>query len=660
MQYSKPVTLVATMLLGASAFAQSAWTASATMKIRPGDAAGTGTSATLEAARNEFEAFHVVLAGGGAGAKAVTVAADPLVGASGNISDVRVYREGMYNVTTISNVQGATGAWPDAMIPAVDEVDNQPRNAFPVDVAANQQQPVFVEYHVPQGAAAGWYTGTVHVTGGIKADIPVKLYVHAFTLPSTSSLPSAYGIGWNDACTAHYGGYSQCGGDAGVQALNNKYTKFALDHRISLSEVVYNGPAQNSDGSYDWATWDAMYGPMLDGSMGGRLIGAKLTSVRYMWNFDQAHYAEWAKHFRQKGWFDRTFDYSCDEPPAGCTWAAINTRTSMVHAADPGFQTLVTTSLAEATQNGVLPGIDLLVPGIVWLDPMPPATNLTASYAPWLASSPQKKMWIYQSCDSDGCNSVGDASTSGWPSHMIDAPASQNRAMEWQAWRQRAAGELYYDTTYAFTKGDAWSSQFYFGGNGDGTLFYPGTPAKIGGTTHVPIASLRVKLIREGMEDYEYLKALADAGDPTMADTEAAGLSPKAYQNMSDAAQIDNARHRIALRIEQLTGQTPPPMGGTGAGGGGQNSGGNGSSGGSGDGTGTGGNGVGGNGVSNGDTGSGGSSSTPTTPSSGGKSGCSMAQGGRPLVTPFTLALAAVALLLVARRRRAQAVRVRR
>ena len=152
---------------------------------------------------------------------------------------------------------------------------------------------------------------------------------------------------------------------------------------------------------------------------------------------------------------------------------------------------------------------------------------------------------------------------------MIDAPATQNRAMEWQAWRQRVDGELYYDTTYAFTRGDAWSSQYYFGGNGDGTLFYPGTPAKIGGTTQIPIASLRLKMIREGMEDYEYFKALADAGDAAMADREAAALSPTAYQSTADPAQIDAARHRIALRIEALTGQTPPPMGGPGAGAGG-------------------------------------------------------------------------------------------
>ena len=132
--------------------------------------------------------------------------------------------------------------------------------------------------------------------------------------------------------------------------------------------------------------------------------------------------------------------------------------------------------------------------------------------------------------------------------------------------RRRALLRHHLRVHAAATRG---ASQYYFGGNGDGTLFYPGTPAKIGGTSHIPIASLRMKMIREGMEDYEYFKALADAGDATMADTEAAGLSPKAYQNMTDPAQIDAARHRIALRIEALTGQTPPPMdGGSGSAGG--------------------------------------------------------------------------------------------
>ena len=56
------------------------------------------------------------------------------------------------------------------------------------------------------------------------------------------------------------------------------------------------------------------------------------------------------------------------------------------------------------------------------------------------------------------------------------------------------------------TKGpDPWKSQVNFGGNGDGNLLYPGTPATIGGTTQIPIESIRLKQIRDGEEDYEYL-----------------------------------------------------------------------------------------------------------------------------------------------------------
>jgi hypothetical protein len=557
------VTVVAALSLSSLfARAQSAWVAPSTHKVRPNDSAGSATSVTLEAAGNEFEAFHVVINGGPSGAKAITVAAGALTGPGGaSISDVRVYREAWYNVTTQSNLNGAVGRWPDAMIPAVDELDNQPRNAFPYDVPANEQQPIFVELHVPPTAPPGWYAGTVQVSGGVTATVTVRLYVHAFTLPSTASLRTAFGIGWDDPCVASFGSYTQCGGDAGVVAMLTKYTKFALDHRISLSDVVYAGPAQNSDGSYDWASWDQIYAPMLDGNMAGRLIGAKLTSLRYSWTVDQAHYSEWANHFIARGWLDRTFDYTCDEPPNGCAWSAIAPRAAMVHAASPNFATLVTTTIALAQANGVLGSIDTLVPVVDYVDPMPPATNTRAQYDPWLGQSSQHRAWMYQSCDSHGCGGgPGGAASSGWPSYMIDAPATLNRAMEWQSWRERVSGELYYDTTYAFSRGDAWTNQYYFSGNGDGTLFYPGTPAKIGGTSQVPVASLRLKMIREGQEDFEYLKLLAAAGDPAMADNEAAGLSPSAYNDVSDPALVDAARHRIALRIEQLTAQMPPPM----------------------------------------------------------------------------------------------------
>eukprot|EP01048_Picozoa_sp_COSAG05_P026081 COSAG05_NODE_6941_length_878_cov_0.870347_1_plen_89_part_00 len=59
------------------------------------------------------------------------------------------------------------------------------------------------------------------------------------------------------------------------------------------------------------------------------------------------------------------------------------------------------------------------------------------------------------------------------------------------AWLQ-LADELYTHRTGS----DPWDQQLVAGGNGEGTLFYPGRPDVIGGTTHIPVASMRLKMIR--------------------------------------------------------------------------------------------------------------------------------------------------------------------
>ncbi len=575
--------LASVLFLSGLAHAQTVWVASESTKVRPSDPIGPARAATLEAARNEFEAFHLVVHGGAAGVANVTVTAHDLAGPSGAViggAEIHVFREAWINLATPSNIAGATGRWPDAMIPAVDELFGETRNAFPTNVPASEQQPVYVEYHVPETAAAGVYTGTVHVAGnGLSVDVPVTLTVRGFTLPSTSSLRTAFGMGWSDACVAHFGSYAACGGDAGTTQMIQLYTRFALDHRITLDTSVYTGPGALPAGGYDWATWDATYGPLLDGTGPTRLKGAMLTSVRYVWDTASSDkYKEWGAHFKQRGWFDRTFDYTCDEPPAGCAWSDITSRAATVHGGDPDFHTLTTTTLGLATTNGVVAALDTLVPNLSLLAPMTSAST-RASYDPWLVAAPHRQLWWYQSCMSHGCFIVGGQDTVGWPSYAIDAPALLNRAMEWMSYRNKMEGELYYDTTYALLKGDAWSNQYYFGGNGDGTLFYPGTPAKIGGTHDIPLASLRMKMIREGLEDYEYLKALADAGDPAMADAEAAKLAPTSTGFTADPAALDAARDRIATRIEQLSGtapaagagggSTPPAGGGTDPGAGG-------------------------------------------------------------------------------------------
>src|SRR6202051_4133504 len=99
---------------------------------------------------------------------------------------------------------------------------------------------------------------------------------------------------------------------------------------------------------------------------------------------------------------------------------------------------------------------------------------------------------------------------------------------------------------------DPWVNVYSFGGNGDGTLYYPGTPAKIGVTTPVPVPSIRLKLLRDGMQDYEYLHALSQAGHDTFARQTAAAFITNLYAFNTDPQALLSARGALGNQFTQL------------------------------------------------------------------------------------------------------------
>ncbi len=552
-----PLLLAGPLLLPLAGRAADVWTALATEKIRPSAGARSSPSAHIRAARNEFEAFQIAVTGAATG---VSATATDLGGPGGTIPAPRLYREGLIQLAWPSALDGGTGAWPDALVPNVDEVAGERRNAFPFDVQAGETRVLWAEVLVPRGAAPGEYTGSVHVTwDGGEATVPVALTVWPFTLPSTSSLRSAFGFAYGAIPAGHGLGF----GD-GFALLRARYGAFALDHRISLSHV--------DDGFGTLDHFASLHGPSLDGTAATRLPGARMTAAELMGDA-----GAWASFFRGRGWFERLFQYTCDEPPLTCPWADIPVRASAAKLADPAMRTLVTTTLQQADAHAVTDSIDLLVPVVNYLDDKPGSEfsgDQRAIYDAFLAASPLREVWAYQSCMSHGCGgtvNMGSPSDSdryftGWPSYVIDASAVRNRAMQWLLFRYRLSGELYYETTMAYGH-DPWTNQWDFSGNGDGTLFYPGTPARIGGATHVPVASLRLKMIREGMEDFEYLALLARAGGEADARAIAGVLFPHAYSTEVPPASLMAARSELAARIIALGGadlgdpvDPPPPF----------------------------------------------------------------------------------------------------
>jgi hypothetical protein len=67
-----------------------------------------------------------------------------------------------------------------------------------------------------------------------------------------------------------------------------------------------------------------------------------------------------------------------------------------------------------------------------------------------------------------------------------------------------------------------------------------------------PVSSIRLELLREGIEDYEYLWLLKSLGDGRFADEAAMGMVVDVRAFSRNAEELAGVRERMARRIEQL------------------------------------------------------------------------------------------------------------
>jgi hypothetical protein len=496
----------------------SAFDSLATIRSDQALPSGGAGSADISAAGNEFESFQIAVQAGSAPLGGVRV--DPgrtLRGPNGATipaSNLTIYREADYYVSQRSDGEGATGNWPDALIPERDKFYGEDRNAFPLDLAAGQKVAAWVDVLVPDGAPAGDYEGSIVVSagGGQVAEIPVHLKVYGFSIPSTSTLRSAF----------HVGGVSLPGGD---QTL---FAAAALDDRVTISNLW----------PFPESRFVSNILPLLKGTDPRvQLPGAKLTAL------DAYHcatncLAPWrdlAKKYPIVA--DRFFDYICDEPYTADAWSDCNATAASADSIWPGVRKLVTTDTAHSPS---------------WATDLSPLVNdidrdgLT-TYSAWRGGETKRSLWPYTSCRSFSCNDSESSAYDGWPGYAIDEPASQARATGWLAFENGAAGELYYSTSRALST--AWTDQYRSGGNGDGTLFYPGTPDVIGGSHPIPVESIRLKRIRDGREDYEYLHELVEQGRGDDAMAAAQELFPSVHQTTVSPGAVASARAQLAAMV---------------------------------------------------------------------------------------------------------------
>ena len=531
------------------------------LKIRPDQSVGSRKKITIKAARNEYESFQIAIAGPATitDAKAVKLKGPVSIGAQ----HIKIYREGLIKINQVSNYDGAKGWWPDALIPKRDVYSQEIRNAFPLMIPSGENRVLWIDIFVPPQVPAGKYSGEIilYGQGGELAHVAYTLKVWDFTLPSVASLPTAFGFSGWDVLSGHFTNRDAHYDD--IIPLSIKYQDAALMHRITLDGVFTEDWSLYGSIPIDFRQFDLVWKPFIEGKKlpyglkGARMTAAQIPEYGSTDSEMVAYWADFSAHFKANGWFDILFDYTFDEPSDYKDYEEIKKRAGLVHQAMPDLRVLVTTDIQEASRFGVLNEIDLWIPLINFVYGKPYDIcwsyeyegNQRPQYIPLLSLG--KELWWYQSCMSQGCAGTPsqDRCESDYPAYMIDHPAVMNRIMSWMTFLYDIHGELYFSTIYAYEEEDPWTDQFFFGGNGDGTLFYPGKPETVGGTTHIPIASIRLKMIREGMEDYEYFRILEKAGFRQAAVNKIKKIITNAYTYSHDPSKLLRIRKQLANLI---------------------------------------------------------------------------------------------------------------
>jgi hypothetical protein len=103
-------------------------------------------------------------------------------------------------------------------------------------------------------------------------------------------------------------------------------------------------------------------------------------------------------------------------------------------------------------------------------------------------------------------------SNTGTPDLMIDQATIHWRMFPVVAASLGAQAALYYSANYDYGNMDVWTNQYAFGGNGDGQLVYPAVAGSRGFSSNFALPSLRLKLLRQGQYDMEYIRANGQDG----------------------------------------------------------------------------------------------------------------------------------------------------
>jgi len=510
---------------------------------------GKGAAISINAAKNEFEPFQIVVRPNAAAS--VTLTMTRFTG-PGTIERIEIRRVGYVKIAAPSD--------PAAIVSPEMPDPLEPTDFGAKESVAASNQPFWITTYVPADAKPGDYTSTLTVTvDGSTQAVPVKLHVFDFALPQTIG----FDANWN-------GSFEALGGSASLAKVQELKTWF-YEHRLVPSGVAW--PAGlNYNGGIDY---DCASGKFVDktgdyefSSLGPKYIDGKgwngvgFPSFQVMQFVDNstprpqkfcgvdrgpdhfgtaAYNAEWSKllaaidaYVVAHGWQKKAYYYVQNEPQNDADYKIAAFLADLTKTAAPNLRIAI--SEEPKAQIAESPDAKGHSYDLWWAN----LSEFKPDYAKTRQAKGETVWWYFL---------YGDL-----PPHFnpitIDHTGLESRIAYWAAWKYRIKGFAYYSLT-------GWGSDPYSNPkpegtnqNGDGFLLYPPKGGKL-------VSSIRWELLREGEEDFEYL-LLANKGINPATPDEAGGCDASVASAVSsttsytrDTSALQHLRDELGAMLEK-------------------------------------------------------------------------------------------------------------
>jgi hypothetical protein len=502
-----------------------------------------GERIRLFGARNEIVAFQLILQAGNNGTSEVNVRVTDLIqesyripGSDSGFEDPFDYRDTYIELflehylqitersvggtawTSSSAPSGYYRGWvPDALIPFAAPPG---MGGAPFEILANQNQGVWVDVYIPRDAPPGTLFGEVQVSesGVVTHQIPIELHVFDFSLPDETHFPNMFAISTGEVAKRHGVGFDT---DEFYEILA-RYYQMAHRHRIDLVQSIRN-LSQMRRFHHRYLT-GSLY-QSKHGYVGpGEGDGNNTFSIGLYGNLPE-EYGGSAENWSKESWWSGSDQWA--------TWFQVNVPHVSYHKFltpdEPDSEADLRAIKAQADWSHSNTGVGGSIPTFVthWIDPEYQGYvdfwSISANHA-LRGSIPSTNIeQVLEELGEGRQIGIYNGYRPATGSVLIDTDAVDFRVIPWIGWKYDLDQYFYWMTTYWTDYTDGGRRWNIFTNplntqaqkNGSGTLFYPGQDRVYQEEDRDlpgPMASIRMKNWRRGMQDYEYLWIAKELG----------------------------------------------------------------------------------------------------------------------------------------------------